>query len=154
MLGKLHRETLAEQAAAGLMQFILEKNLKPGEMLPSEIMLATEFGVSRQVIREALKSLQGQGVIEIINPVIGNEVFNSVAIQRAGVRPFRDHAAPVAIHRSEDLHSSAVVKLRKSDFEISNGDGTIAEIEPHDNRTERRTHFDGALDWHGREHPQ
>src|ERR1700693_7018 len=67
MLGKLHRETLAEQAAAGLMQFILEKDLKPGEMLPSEIMLTTEFGVSRQVIREALKSLQGQGVIESIN---------------------------------------------------------------------------------------
>lgn len=67
MLEKLHRETLAERAAAGLMAYIGSQELKPGQPLPSEARLAAEFGVSRQVIREALKSLQGRGVLEIVN---------------------------------------------------------------------------------------
>jgi DNA-binding FadR family transcriptional regulator len=67
MLTKLHRETLAEKAATGLMEFIRARNLQPGDALPSEGALVVEFGVSRQVIREALKSLQGKGIIEIVN---------------------------------------------------------------------------------------
>jgi DNA-binding FadR family transcriptional regulator len=90
MLERLRRETLVEQATAGLMEFILKQDLKPGNMLPAEITLATGFGVSRQVIREALKSLQGQGVLEIINgkgavirPLVGDtlRVFFARAVQ-------------------------------------------------------------------------
>ncbi|MBT2582848.1 FadR family transcriptional regulator [Planococcus sp. ISL-109] len=43
----------------------LEKNLRPGDRLPSERDLATLFGVSRNSIREALKGLESRGVIEI-----------------------------------------------------------------------------------------
>jgi DNA-binding FadR family transcriptional regulator len=67
MLERLHRETLAERAATSLMEFVRAQDLKPGDVLPSASRLALEFGVSRPVIREALKSLQGQGVIEVIN---------------------------------------------------------------------------------------
>lgn len=35
MLEKLHRGTLAEQAAARLMKFVRAQGLKPGEILPS-----------------------------------------------------------------------------------------------------------------------
>jgi DNA-binding FadR family transcriptional regulator len=67
MLTKLSRQTLTEQAVVGLMEFIQSNNLKPGDMLPSEAQLADSFGVSRPVIREALKSLAGRQVIQIIN---------------------------------------------------------------------------------------
>lgn len=67
MLPKLSRQTLTEQAVLELMQFIRSNNLKPGDMLPSETQLADSFGVSRPVIREALKSLAGRQVIQIIN---------------------------------------------------------------------------------------
>lgn len=43
----------------------LEKNLKPGDRLPSERDLASLFGVSRNSIREALKDLAIKGIIEI-----------------------------------------------------------------------------------------
>ena len=43
----------------------LEKNLKPGDRLPSERDLASLFGVSRNSIREALKDLATKGIIEI-----------------------------------------------------------------------------------------
>ena len=67
MLPKLSHQTLTEQVVIELMEFIRSNNLKPGDMLPSEAQMADSFGVSRPVIREALKSLVGRQVIEIIN---------------------------------------------------------------------------------------
>jgi DNA-binding FadR family transcriptional regulator len=67
MLTKLSRETLADQAARNLMAFIQSQALKPGSFLPPETQLAADLGVSRPIIREALKSLEGKGVIEVIS---------------------------------------------------------------------------------------
>ncbi|MFL5800624.1 MAG: FadR/GntR family transcriptional regulator [Roseiflexaceae bacterium] len=67
MLTKLSRETLSEQAARNLMAFIEAQDLKPGRLLPPETKLAADLGVSRPIIREALKSLAGKGVIEIVS---------------------------------------------------------------------------------------
>lgn len=67
MLSKLSRGTLAEQVTENLLAYIETQNLKPGDLLPSETSLSTSFGVSRPVIREALKNLEGKGIIEIIN---------------------------------------------------------------------------------------
>ena len=61
----LTRETLSDQIAQHLADFILEE-LAPGSGLPSEANLAERFGVSRPVVREALRSLAAQGVVEII----------------------------------------------------------------------------------------
>jgi GntR family transcriptional regulator, transcriptional repressor for pyruvate dehydrogenase complex len=67
MLTKLSRETLADQAARNLMAFIQSQALKPGSFLPPETQLAADLGVSRPIIREALKSLEGKGIIEVIS---------------------------------------------------------------------------------------
>ena len=67
MLPKLSRGTLAEQVTDNLLAYIEAQHLKPGDLLPSETSLATSFGVSRPVIREALKNLEGKGIIEIVN---------------------------------------------------------------------------------------
>jgi len=67
MLQKITRGTLAEQVTSRLLEYIENQNMKPGELLPSETSLANGFGVSRPVIREALKNLEGKGVIEIVN---------------------------------------------------------------------------------------
>jgi DNA-binding FadR family transcriptional regulator len=67
MLSKLSRETLAEQAARNLLAFIEAQDLKPGKLLPPETKLAADLGVSRPIIREALKSLEGKGIIEVVS---------------------------------------------------------------------------------------
>lgn len=64
---QLRRETLAEQVADGLIASIEDDSLAPGTLLPSEASLAQEFGVSRPVIREALKALAAKGVVAIVN---------------------------------------------------------------------------------------
>jgi GntR family transcriptional regulator, transcriptional repressor for pyruvate dehydrogenase complex len=63
----LRRETLSEQVAEGLIALIEQDALPPGELLPSEAALAAEFGVSRPVVREALKALAARDVITIAN---------------------------------------------------------------------------------------
>ncbi|MGG0717961.1 FadR/GntR family transcriptional regulator [Robertmurraya massiliosenegalensis] len=46
-------------------KYYLAGNLKPGERLPSERELASHFNVSRTTIREALRTLELNGLIEI-----------------------------------------------------------------------------------------
>lgn len=45
-------------------KYIIEKKISPGEKLPSETVLAKEFGVSRTTIREALRSLEAVGILD------------------------------------------------------------------------------------------
>lgn len=64
---KLNRMTLVEQVAEGLMQLIEANKLQPGDSLLSTTKLVSHFGVSRPVVREALKLLEAKGVIEVAN---------------------------------------------------------------------------------------
>jgi GntR family transcriptional repressor for pyruvate dehydrogenase complex len=66
-LRKLSRQTLADLAIESLLDYIDEGSLRPGDVLPSEAILAARLGVSRPVIREALKALGGRNVIEVVN---------------------------------------------------------------------------------------
>lgn len=63
----LRRETLSEQVAQGLASLIVERGLAPGDPLPPEAKLTAEFGVSRPIMREALRALQAQGIIDVAN---------------------------------------------------------------------------------------
>lgn len=49
----------------GIIELILERELEPGEALPTETELAALLGTGRNTLREALKVLQALGVIEI-----------------------------------------------------------------------------------------
>lgn len=55
------REYVIEQ----ILDFIRSSELSPGLRLPPENELATAFGVSRTVVREAMKSLQATGAISV-----------------------------------------------------------------------------------------
>ena len=56
---------LHESVAEKLGQLIIEGKVSPGERLPSERELGEQFGVSRTVVREALKALAAQKLIVI-----------------------------------------------------------------------------------------
>lgn len=57
---------------AGILQRgILEGSIRPGERLPSEREMAEQFGVGRLVVREALRSLQALGLVEVRRGVKG-----------------------------------------------------------------------------------
>jgi GntR family transcriptional repressor for pyruvate dehydrogenase complex len=59
------RQRLSEQVALHLRELIVEGELRAGEALPTERMLARRFDVSSVVVREALNSLSVTGLVEI-----------------------------------------------------------------------------------------
>lgn len=66
-LKKVHVQTRTDLVAAQLMQYIESAGLLPGNRLPAEARLAEEFGVSRPVVREAIRDLTGKGVVQVVN---------------------------------------------------------------------------------------
>ena len=56
--------TLAEAVAGKLTASLLDGSLQPGAQLPPERELITRFGISRTTLREALKALEENGLVE------------------------------------------------------------------------------------------
>lgn len=87
-LQRLDNTTLGDRASAALLDHIRSQQLKPGTALPSEAKLTELLGVSRPVVREALRNLRGLGVIEILNgrgAIVGE-------LNRASLEVFFAHA--------------------------------------------------------------
>lgn len=59
------KKVLSEQVAHDLRQMILNKDLKPGDKLPNELVLTKQLNVSRSTVREAIKTLRSQNVLEV-----------------------------------------------------------------------------------------
>lgn len=57
--------TVSLKVHDALRQRILEGDLPPGDRIPSERVLAEEFGVNRHAVREALKRLEQAGLVRI-----------------------------------------------------------------------------------------
>lgn len=57
--------TLSDRVADAMLAHIVRAGLRPGERLPSERELGEQFGVSRTVVREALRSLAAKGVLTV-----------------------------------------------------------------------------------------
>jgi GntR family transcriptional repressor for pyruvate dehydrogenase complex len=56
---------LADRLAEELLQRIRSEGLQPGDRLPTEAELSTEFGLSRTAVREAMRFLVARGVVDI-----------------------------------------------------------------------------------------
>lgn len=59
------RESAVDYVINTIKTLLLEKKLKPGDMLPSEGILSEAMNVSRGTIREAMKILSAFGIVEI-----------------------------------------------------------------------------------------
>jgi GntR family transcriptional regulator, transcriptional repressor for pyruvate dehydrogenase complex len=119
VLPKLSRVTLAEQAAQTLMDFIVAQDLKPGDAIPSEGDLALQFGVSRTIVREALKCLAGKNVIEVVNG------------RRAVIKPLDTQPLNTYFQRALHFDRKTVIEL----MEVRRG----LEVESARLAAERRT---------------
>lgn len=88
---------LSEQVVCAIETMIAEEFPAPGERLPREAALADRFGVSRMVIREAMKILEDRGLVEVragrgsctVSPSPGR-------VKDSLLRLFRDQPLPAA----------------------------------------------------------
>ncbi len=60
----VHRSK-AEQVAQRLLERIIDSGLKPGSSFATEAELLTQFNVSRPTLRESMRILESQGVLEL-----------------------------------------------------------------------------------------
>lgn len=63
----IRREVFADQVADGLRDLIIQGAYEPGQRLVEEV-LASQFGVSRGPIRDSLKRLEVEGLVEFRQP--------------------------------------------------------------------------------------
>src|SRR5262245_56704069 len=116
-----------------LRQAIESGELVPGEQLPAEPALAGEFGVSRSVLREAMKALELSGDVEvrrgygggtfIARPRSAEEhapVMNALEITAAQLFDVRLALEPVAARLAAESGSERARALREAvnDMEV------------------------------------
>lgn len=151
MLQKLRRETLAERATASLLDYIQARDLQPGALLPSEASLMAQLGVSRAVIREAIKSLQGQGLVEVINgkgaiiratdPRTLHTFFaRAVQVRRDTILELME------VRRGLEVECAMLAAARRTDQELARLEQTAADMRAHLHDPE--TYGDLDLDLH------
>lgn len=64
----------ADQVVSKIREMVLSGALKPGDQLPSEMVLSEDMGVSRTALREGMRILEAQGVLET-RPGVGTVVL-------------------------------------------------------------------------------
>lgn len=94
---KVNKLPLYLQVQQHLLDLIKDKTFSPGDRLPSEAELSSKLGVSRPTLREALKSLEQEGVI----------------LRKHGVGSFISSHSPVMESGLEVLESLDRIARRK-----------------------------------------
>src|SRR5437588_580081 len=90
MFQKIPAQALSESVAVQLLAKIDAGVFARGGKLPTEAMLAQQFGVSRTVVREAISRLKNEGVVA---PRQGSGVFIT---EQAGIKPLRIDYAEIS----------------------------------------------------------
>lgn len=65
MLRPIEHTRVSEEAVDQIVSLIRSRQLSPGDRLPGERQLVDDLGISRTSVREALRSLEGMGLIEV-----------------------------------------------------------------------------------------
>jgi GntR family transcriptional regulator, transcriptional repressor for pyruvate dehydrogenase complex len=135
----VHRSRLYEQLVERLLALVHELDLKPGDRLPAERELASDLGVSRASVRQALVVLEVQGLVEVRH--------GEGAILRDR-RPDGAVLSAVAAHRRRlpeviearealEVQLASLAARRRTDDDLERIDGALALMEAEIGRGER-----------------
>lgn len=150
MLQRLDNTTLGDRASAALLEHIRSQKLKPGAALPSEAKLTELLGVSRPVVREALRNLRGLGVIEILNgrgAIVGE-------LNRASLEVFFAHALQTTsnsvielmeLRRGLECESAALAAERHKAMDVPAMESLLAQMRAALGDAQRYAQLDASL---------
>jgi GntR family transcriptional regulator, transcriptional repressor for pyruvate dehydrogenase complex len=126
--------TLTSRVTRQLETMIIENRLHPGDRLPSERDLAVEFGVSRTVVREAVRALVAKNLLEV-NPGSGTLVrrpsMDSVArsmalLLRVGQEQV-DYEKLHEVRRTLEVEIAGLAAERRTEEDLEMIDQLLAE---------------------------
>jgi GntR family transcriptional repressor for pyruvate dehydrogenase complex len=93
---------LSDRVAAQILDTIVSRHLRPGDTLPPERELGEQFGVSRTVVREAVRALDARGLVDV-------RVGSRITV--AAVDPSTVREAIVNFVRSREVDSRAIADV-------------------------------------------
>ncbi|MBM4413340.1 MAG: FadR family transcriptional regulator [Chloroflexi bacterium] len=135
-LVKITKTTLVEQVIERIQAFVLHQQLQPGDALPSELRLAETLGVSRPVIREALRMLAGRGFLTIANG--RNAVISPVSatalvhfFQRATQLNAVTILEVLEVRRGIEKQSVELAALHRTDTDVEKLQQTLKDLREH-----------------------
>lgn len=64
-MNTLKRTTMTERAAEEIKKYLISGQVKPGDKLLTETEFADQLGVGRSTVREAIRTLQAMGYVEL-----------------------------------------------------------------------------------------
>src|ERR1700761_985761 len=133
MFDKIPARALSDTVAQQLLKQIDKGTFGRGARLPTETVLAQQFGVSRTVIREAISRLKNEGVVE---PRQGSGVYVSA---HGVIRPLRiDYAEAMeggsvlhilAVRRAIEAEVAAEAAMRRTDADMMSIDAALKKID-------------------------
>jgi len=149
-LEPIKRVNLTSQVMETVKAYIAENNLRPGDRLPTEKELMLTLGVSRNILREALKSLQALGLIEI-------KVGDGMYVSDFDYSSVVTHIS-FALSRTEQqllhfIEARLIIEVGALDLVVKRAeDHDLQELEELNNRLESTTSVEDAaeldLDFH------
>jgi GntR family transcriptional repressor for pyruvate dehydrogenase complex len=133
MLTTLKRETLSDQIAGRLRQYITAEALQPGDALPSETKLADLFGVSRPVVREAFRSLAAQGVVSVVSgkgavvKPVGGELLQ-MFFERVVTSGHSTFSELMEVRKPLEVQSAALAAARRTAVQAAALETTVTSM--------------------------
>src|SRR5262249_54109039 len=126
--GPAPRPNLSTYLAQQVLSLIRERNLQPGDRLPSAKALAAQFAVATPTMREALRRLPATGVIDIghgwgiyvrrdqerlmlSNPGYGALATHTILQVLDARLLIEPHLAEMAAHRADEAEIAAIARL-------------------------------------------
>jgi DNA-binding FadR family transcriptional regulator len=129
---------LHEQVAERIRQLIFDETIQPGYRLPSERDLSERMGVSRVVIREAMRVLNAQGLLEVkpgsgtyVKALSPHHVSDSISLflrLRQAKPPYHDL---MEIRRNLETEIAGLAAQRATDENIHAMESAIEGMETH-----------------------
>src|ERR1700748_1314902 len=123
-LGKVNRGPhLPALVASSISREISQGRLKPGDQLPTEQALAATFGVSRNVVREAIAKLRSEGRVrsEQGRGAFVADAANSAAlsIDRKAIQKGNAFPSLFELRGILEVHAAALAARRRSEADLA-----------------------------------
>lgn len=136
MFEKIPTRTLSQTVAQQLQKEIDKGSFEKGSKLPSEAMLARDFGVSRTVIREAISRLKNEGTVEARQGigvfVTGNTGIRSLRIDYLEALEPVSVVQLLALRRAIEAEAASEAAIHRTDEQMAAIDAALAKIDTND----------------------
>jgi len=143
LFAPVYREaTLANRVTKEIEKLIIDGRIEMGRRLPSERDLADQFGVSRTVVREAVRGLVAKGLLEvrpgsgtIVRSPTARAVTQSLTLFLRAGQSDLDYTKVHEIRRVLEIEIAGLAAERASADDLAKLAATLDEMEA--NRTDR-----------------